>query len=152
MTRRGTAGVLASSLAVALLAGYAWLLLAGAVWLVLGPVMSGSRGYDAVVHAVFLGFAMSMVLAHAPIILPAVLGRALPYRPVMYLPLGLLQFGLVLRILIGDGLDLTAPWQVGAALNIVALLLFVVVAAVSVAGGAPRALATTRPERTPITS
>lgn len=133
--------------AVALLAGYAWLLLAGAAWLVLGPMASGSRGYGAVVHAVFLGFAMSMVLAHAPIILPAVLGRALPYRSVMYFPLGLLQLGLVLRILIGDGLDLTGPWQIGSALNIVALLLFVVVAAVSVAIGAPRVRATTRPER-----
>lgn len=135
--------------AVALLAGYAWLILAGVVWLVPGPVGNGSRGYDAVVHAVFLGFAMSMVLAHAPIILPAVLGRELPYRPVMYLPLALLQVGLVLRIFIGDGLDLTAPWQVGAALNVIALLLFVVVAAVSVALGAPKVRTAISPERMP---
>ena len=37
--------------------------------------------YDAVVHAVFLGFTLSMIMAHAPVILPAVLRRPLPYRP-----------------------------------------------------------------------
>jgi len=37
-------------------------------------------GYDAVVHAIFLGFVISMVMAHAPVILPAVLRRPLPYR------------------------------------------------------------------------
>jgi hypothetical protein len=35
---------------------------------------------DAVIHAAFLGFAMSMVMAHAPVIPPAVLRRPLPYH------------------------------------------------------------------------
>lgn len=95
--------------------------------------------YDAVLHAVFLGFVMSMVMAHAPVILPAVLRRPLPYRPVMYVPLALLHSTLVLRVLVGDARDV--PWavQVGGVGNIVAVLTFVAVAATSVLRGAPPA-------------
>jgi hypothetical protein len=54
-------------------------------------VPGGDAAYDVVIHAVFLGFGVSMIMAHAPIIFPAVLGRPLPYRPAMWLPLGLLH-------------------------------------------------------------
>ncbi|WP_228489040.1 hypothetical protein [Raineyella fluvialis] len=64
--------------AACLLAGYAWLIVAGLLWL--RPALSGLH-YDAVLHATFLGFVMSMILAHAPVILPAVLRRPLPYTP-----------------------------------------------------------------------
>ena len=42
-------------MAVSLLTGYCWLLVPGLTWLLVGPVRSGG-GYDAVVHAVMLGF------------------------------------------------------------------------------------------------
>jgi hypothetical protein len=76
-------------------------------------------------------------MAHAPVILPAVLRRPLPYHPVMYLPAGLLHASLVLRVVVGDIRGVHSAWQVGGVLNIVALLLFVLVAAWSVltAGG-----------------
>jgi hypothetical protein len=119
-------------MACCLLAGYAWLSVAGAVWVLVGPVGSGA-GYDAVVHAVFLGFVLSMVMAHAPVILPAVLRRPLPYRPVMYGPALLLHASLVLRVVVGDARGVAWGWQVGGALNIVAVLLFVAVAIWSVA-------------------
>ncbi|MGJ3560865.1 hypothetical protein ACR6C2_30325 [Streptomyces sp. INA 01156] len=73
--------------AACLLAGYAWLGLAGALWLLDGPIADGPR-YDALVHCVFLGFVISMIMAHAPVILPAVLRRPLPYRPVLAVPPG----------------------------------------------------------------
>lgn len=113
-----------------LLAGYGWLAVAGAVW-ALGGVAEG-RAYDAVLHAVFLGFVVSMILAHAPVILPAVLRRPLPYRPAFVAPAVLLHASLVLRLAVGDARDL--PWavQVGGVLNIVAVLAFVVLAAWSV--------------------
>ncbi len=108
--------------AAAMLAGYVWLGLAGAVWLL--GVPDHHAAYDTVIHAVFLGFTMSMILAHAPTILPAVLRRPLPYHPVMWAPLLLLHAGLLLRIWIGDGLGVDAAWRAGGVLNVVALLLF----------------------------
>jgi len=115
-------------MAASMLAGYVWLAVAATVWLLGGPATAGAR-YDAVVHAVFLGFAISMIMAHAPVILPGVLRRALPYHPVLLAPLGLLHASLVVRLWIGDALDVPVAWQVGGALNIVALLLFVALAA-----------------------
>ena len=121
-------------MAVCMLAGYAWSGVAAAVWLTNGSVTSGSA-YDAVVHAVFLGFTLSMVMAHAPVILPAVTGRALPYHPALYAPVVLLHGSLVVRLWLGDGLGVAHVWRVGAVLNIVALLSFVAIAAVRAAGG-----------------
>lgn len=131
--------------AAALLCGYGWLAVAGVVWVVTG-MPRALAAYDAVVHATFLGFAMSMVMAHAPVIFPSVLRRPLPYRSAMWIPLGLLQIGLVLRIGVGDGLGLDGPWQVGAVLNVVALLLFAGTAAWSVRSGRP---APRSPSQTP---
>src|SRR5690606_8032025 len=59
-------------MAICLLAGYGWLVVAAGIWLVAGPVGAGPA-YDAVLHAIFLGFVLSMIMAHAPVILPAVL-------------------------------------------------------------------------------
>lgn len=114
--------------AAALLGGYVWLLLAGLTWLVAGAQTEGA-GYDVVVHSVMLGFAISMVMAHAPVILPAVLRRPLPYRPMMWVPLVLMHVGLLIRIAAGDFTGLRAIWQTGSVVNVVALLLFFVVAA-----------------------
>ncbi|ADG74664.1 conserved hypothetical protein [Cellulomonas flavigena DSM 20109] len=133
-------------MACAMLAGYAWLAAAGAVWLVAGPVLAG-RAYDAVLHAVFLGFVLSMVMAHAPVILPAVLRRPLPYRPLMYVPLALLHVTLAVRVLVGDVRGLDVVVQAGGVGNVAALLLFVLVAAGSaLRGPAPRP----RTERRPV--
>jgi hypothetical protein len=115
-------------MAASMLAGYAWLAVAGAVWLVEGPVTDGV-GYDAVVHAVFLGFTMSMIMAHAPVILPAVLRRPLGYHRVLIVPAVALHASLVLRLWVGDALGVAAAWQVGGALNIASLLAFVGVVA-----------------------
>ncbi|WP_448629830.1 hypothetical protein [Cellulomonas soli] len=117
------AGGLPRFSALAMLTGYAWLAVAGSIWLVVGPVASGP-GYDAVLHAVFLGFVLSMVMAHAPVILPAVLRRPLPYRPAMLVPLAALHVTLALRILVGDAHGSTAAVQVGGVGNILAVLGF----------------------------
>ena len=112
--------------AVNLLAGLGWLIVAGLTWVLLGSQVEGP-GYDLVVHAIGLGFGMSMVLAHAPIILPAVLLRPLPYRPVLYASTVLLQGSLLLRAA-GDLRELPALWQAGSAFNVLALLVFLVTA------------------------
>lgn len=116
--------------AAALLLGYAWLAVAGLGLALLGSPSTSAAGYDIVVHATFLGFAMSMILAHAPVILPAVLRVRLPYRAVMWAPLALLHVTLLARVLTVAA-DATAGWQAALVGNVAALLLFVVVAVVS---------------------
>lgn len=114
--------------AACLLAGYLWLGVAGSVWMVGGAADDGPR-YDAVVHATFLGFTVSMIMAHAPVILPAILRRPLPYHPVLIVPVLLLHLSLALRIWVGDGLDVAGAWRIGGTLNIAALLAFVATSA-----------------------
>jgi hypothetical protein len=80
--------------------------------------------YDAVLHAVFVGFVISMIFGHAPIIFPAILGAPIRYRPAFYVHLLLLQLSLLVRLL-GD---LTGQLDVrrwGGLLNALAILLFV---------------------------
>lgn len=110
-------------MAICLLSGYGWLGVGGVLGIVLRPVMPGVA-YDAMLHAVFLGFVMSMIFAHAPVILPAVLGVALRYRSAFYLHLGVLQVSVLLRI-VGDLVDDLGRWRVwGGLLNAAAVLLF----------------------------
>lgn len=114
--------------AAALLGGYGWLAVAGAIWSVNGPLEKGA-GYDAVVHAVFLGFTISMIMAHAPVILPGVLRVRLSYHPVLWAPLAALHLSLVLRLWLGDALGIERAWQVGGALAVAALATFACLAA-----------------------
>ena len=111
-----------------MLAGYFWLAVAAITWLIGGSALDGPR-YDAVLHAVFLGFALSMIMAHAPVILPAVLRQPLPYHRAMLVPAILLHLSLALRVWLGDAFQVQIAWQIAGALNITALLLFVLVAA-----------------------
>jgi hypothetical protein len=120
-----------------LLAGYCWLCVAGALWLLGGPALEGAR-YDAVLHAVFLGFTLSMIMAHAPVILPAVLRRPLPYHPALIAPAVLLHASLALRLWVGDALGSHRAWVTGGVLNIAAVLSFVVVAVASTVLGRRR--------------
>lgn len=111
-------------IAVCLLAGYAWLAVAGVMWIVAGPVAHGFA-YDVALHGIFLGFVVSMVFGHAPVILPGVLRIPLPYHPVFYGHLALLHAGLLVRVA-GAALDSPDAWRLGATLNVVAVLLFLV--------------------------
>jgi hypothetical protein len=117
-----------------MLAGYFWLAVAGGTWLLGGAAYSGER-YDAVIHAVFLGFTIAMIMAHAPVILPAVLRRPLPYHAALLAPACLLHLSLALRLWLGDALGLHVGWQIGGVLNVTALLLFFVLAAALVVRG-----------------
>ena len=110
-------------IAVCLLAGYAWLAVAGAAWAITGtaPVPA----YDIRLHALFLGFIVSMVFGHAPVIVPAVLRVPLPYRPWNYVPLALLHGGLVIRLVLGDVLGIPHGLLIGGVVNVLAMLAFV---------------------------
>jgi hypothetical protein len=118
-------------IAVCLLAGYAWLAIGGLTWLTWGATPP-ALARDAMIHALFLGFVISMVFGHAPVILPAVLRVPLPYRPWFYVHVALLHAGLVVRVLVGDVLGFTAAWQLGGVLTVAAMALFVVASASAV--------------------
>ncbi|HEX6074358.1 MAG TPA: hypothetical protein VFZ32_03725 [Micromonosporaceae bacterium] len=120
-TVRGTG--LPRYVATGLLIGYGWLALAGLLWAGAGRTVAGPR-YDATLHAVFLGFVLSMIFVHAPVILPAVLRRPLPYHPVLYAPLALLHGSLLLRVGLGDGLGVAWVWRWSGVLNVVSVLGF----------------------------
>jgi hypothetical protein len=134
-------------MAICLLIGYVWLVVAGGAWLTGGPIYSGPA-YDAVLHSIFLGFVISMIMAHAPTILPAVLRRPLPYRPVMYVPVVLLHGSLLLRTLWGDARGDVAMVQLGGVINVIALLLFVLIAVLSVIAGVPKRKPSPKANRT----
>lgn len=119
-----------------MLAGQAWLVVAGVIWLLAGATVEGAA-YDALVHAVFLGFTISMIMAHAASILPAVTRVPLPYRSAMYAPWLLLQLSLVLRLCGGDALGSELARRIGGAGNAIAVLLFLVVAIGSTMRGVP---------------
>lgn len=116
-------------IAVCLLAGYFWLGLGGAVILVAGLVATftpGGAAYDAVLHALLLGFVFSMVFGHAPIIFPAVLRVAAPYHAVFYAPLVVLHASVAVRVA-GDAVGAFGARQWGALGSALALLGFVLV-------------------------
>ncbi|HSR25491.1 MAG TPA: hypothetical protein VLW53_18195, partial [Candidatus Eisenbacteria bacterium] len=116
---------------------YVWLGVAGVLWATLGEVADGPR-YDATLHAVFLGFVMSMVMGHAPVIVPAVLRVRLPHRPLAYVPVALLHASVAVRLVAGDAFGAEPLRQAGGVGNVAALLLFVIVSAAAVErGGKP---------------
>jgi hypothetical protein len=121
-------------MATCLLTGYGWLAVAGVLWLRTG-LSSEGPGFDAALHAVFLGFVIGMVMAHAPVIVPAVFRAAVPYRRHFYAPLILLHASLLLRLIGGDLAGNHTAWQAGGVLNEVALLCFLAVTVVAVRSG-----------------
>jgi hypothetical protein len=102
--------------------GFIWMGIGGALNLIYGAQAAGPR-YDAILHAVFVGFVISMIFGHAPIIFPALLGVPISFYRVFYIHLALLHLSLVLRM-IGD----LAAWHTvrmwGGLLNEVAIVLF----------------------------
>ncbi|MBE2201770.1 MAG: hypothetical protein IAE79_24380 [Anaerolinea sp.] len=109
-------------IAVALFSGYVWLGMGGWLALWYGGVAAGPI-YDAILHAIFLGFVFAMIFGHAPIIFPAILNRPMPYSPRFYSHLLALHLSLMLRVG-GDLLAWPAGRQWGGLLNALTLLLF----------------------------
>lgn len=83
---------LAAFSARAVLSGYVWLVYAGARVTVQGSPV------DAILHSVFVGFVLSMVMAHGPIIFPALWKSSMTFTRWFYLPLLILHAGLLCRV------------------------------------------------------
>jgi hypothetical protein len=106
--------------ALALLAGYAWLAAGGIAWAAMS--LAGPAWRDAALHALGLGFVFSMILAHAPVVVPVVTRRRMRFTPWMYAPLVLLHASLLLRIAGDAGESTWRAW--GGILNALAILAF----------------------------
>lgn len=111
-------------IAVCLLAGYVWLIAGGILSLVHGFQAAGPA-YDAMLHAVFVGFVFSMIFGHAPIIFPSVLGLQVGYTPWLYLHLGVLHAGLLLRV-VADIVGWMPGRMIGSWMSAVAIVLFLI--------------------------
>ncbi|BBE70586.1 hypothetical protein [Oharaeibacter diazotrophicus] len=123
--------------AACLFAGYGWLLVAAAVLAALPPALEPA-GRDAAVHAIGLGFVLSMVFAHAPIVLPAVTGAPVRYAAPLWIPAALLQVAVAARVggAVADLPDLVAAGAVSA---LAALALYaILVAGTALVRPAPR--------------
>jgi hypothetical protein len=118
---------LARYMAVCLLGGYAWLAVAGLAW---AAAALGAPTRDAALHALGLGFIFSMMMGHAPVILPAIARVKVLFGPFFYLPLAALHLSLLARLGLGG---FEPAWRAqGALFNALAIAFF----AATVAGGA----------------
>ena len=116
--------------AVALLGGYAWLAVAGLAWIAMASGAPQAR--DAAMHALGLGFVFSMILGHAPLIVPVIARARMRYVPFFYVPLALLHASLFVRLLPGLG-DATLRLA-GGVLNAAAIATFALTVAWSLRG------------------
>ena len=114
-------------MALCLLTGYVWLAVAGVAW---AATAMGWPVRDVALHALGLGFIFSMIMGHAPVILPAVARVKLRFGWYFYVPLAALHLSLIVRL--GFGLFDLQIRGVGALFNAAAIALF----AVTVAGAA----------------
>lgn len=114
-------------MAVCLLLGYFWLLVAGTAWL---ATSLGLPFRDAALHALALGFVLSMMFGHAPVILPALTRVKVLFGCGYYVALALLHGTLLVRLVWGHAE--VAALAAGAAGNAFAIGLF----AATVAGSA----------------
>ena len=129
---------LAGFIGRSLLAGYFWLAVGGVLVAALASGLAGAQAVwlrDAWLHTLLLGFVMSMVFAHAPVIFPAVMRVRMPWHWSFYLPALLLLASLAVRIA-GDVGAHAGTRALGAAGNALALGAFLVVTISAVVRGA----------------
>ena len=126
-------GGLTRYIAACLLAGYGWLAVGGLLGMA-GGFALGNPLRDAALHTIFLGFVMSMIFGHAPIIFPALARIRIPYHTAFYLPLAVLHASLLARVM-GDFSAMPALSRWAGIANAVALLLFILTMLASLVRG-----------------
>ncbi len=115
--------------AICMLLGYAWLVAAGIALLAHAPATT-AFGYDIALHAVLIGFVISMVFGHALIILPAVTQWRVVYSSLLYGPLAVLHLSMLLRA-IGGLMEWQFSRQASGLLAVMAIVAFIIVIAVT---------------------
>jgi len=115
-------------MAVCLLTGYAWLAVAGLAWM---ATALGHPLRDLALHALGIGFVFSMMLAHAPVILPALARIKVAFGWHFYVPLTLLHASLVVRVIGSLRFDYLSAGAIGNALAIALFLLTLLASALA---------------------
>ncbi len=114
--------------AICMLLGYGWLGLAGVALLLHSPSTT-TFGYDIALHAVLIGFVISMVFGHVLVILPAVTRWRVEYSPWLYGPLTLLHASILVR-----GASGLAEWswlrEISGLIAVLAIAAFILVIAI----------------------
>ena len=109
-------------IAICLFSGFLWLGIGGMINLTIGASYAGPL-YDAALHTIFVGFVISMIFGHAPIIFPAILRVPIRYFSAFYAQLLILHLSLLVRVFADlRGLMELRRW--GGLLNEVAIVLF----------------------------
>lgn len=117
-------------IAICIINGYSWLGISSIIILIKGESIIGNFFYDSFLHSFFLGFVISMIFGHAPIIFPAILRIKINYNPVFYTHLILLNISLIIRIFAGTN-NLFELLKLSTMLNSITFLLFVLNTAIS---------------------
>ena len=100
---------------------HAWLGVAGL--LALG-MPNNVTSPDALIHAITIGFTLSMIMGHALVILPAVAGIRISYSPLLFAPLAILQAAVCHRVL-ADSFLMDWRWA-SALMTVLALAVFAI--------------------------
>jgi hypothetical protein len=108
-------------MAAAILCGHAWLGVAGL--LALG-MPNNVTSPDALIHAITIGFTLSMIMGRALVILPAVAGIRISYSPLLFAPLAILQAAVCHRVL-ADSFFMDSRWASGL-MTVLALAAFAI--------------------------
>lgn len=125
--------------ATAMLLGYLWLIFGAVSWLLFSaaglfsPTVMPAL-WDATVHCLCVGFVMSMIFGHAPIIVHGVIGKRFPYHPALYLPLIASTLALAARVLAGWFSFGGTAWVITCVAGVLAILLFMLLAVGFVSG------------------
>ena len=113
-------GGLPGFMGTCMLSAYAWGLLAALIWMA-APLDSSTYWGDMALHALAVGFIMTMVIAHVCMIVPSVIRRPLPFHPLLWGAWALMQVGLLIRLL--GAIRLYTPlWKAGNLLNVLGIL------------------------------
>lgn len=105
-----------------LLSGYAWLGIGGSLLAIFGNPQIGPI-YGAAWHSVLVGFVLTMIFAHAPVILPAITSRRVDFHRALYAPAVLLHLSLIVRV-VGALASLPNLRLLGGAGNVASVILF----------------------------
>lgn len=106
-----------------LMMGYIWLMITAA-WLLFRP--DAPYAYDGALHSFFVGFMLSMVFCHIPVIFPVIFRINISlYHPVLFILMALFHLSLALRIG-GDALLHHESRKWGAMINGIIIILFFV--------------------------
>jgi hypothetical protein len=111
--------------AACILGGYGWLAVSGIAWS--GAAALGWPARDLALHAFGLGFVISMIFGHAPIIAPAIARVKCAFGTWFYAAPAALHLSLLVRF--GLGFDDVAARTWGGILNFATLVLFAAIMA-----------------------